>query len=433
MNIKFFTLKTKSDFSAIHIRLYDAKRYDKKTSTGLTIQKQYFSNKQGKVKQKADFKQKDKINRTLNELKTFIADKYLTDSIANGIYDNWLKDNVNKFFNRTNEQTNKNVFYTAWIDDFIKTAPNRVYKGKVIKRRTIQGYVTTYKKLKEYEQHTDKRLKHQDINLNFYNDFVSFCITESKLNKNTTGGHIKNIKLFCRLIELEGLPIHQDFKHPEFLVLRNEAKDIYLTDDEINKIYKHDFSKSIRLQNAKDLFIIGLRTGLRISDFMSIKDINIKEGFIHIQTKKTGQNVIIPLHEQIKEIYKRRGGLPYTISHQKFNKYIKEICKIVGIDEQTEGAIFNPETKRKEAGIFPKYQLVTSHICRRSFATNLYLKAELPNRVIMDITGHKTETQFLKYIKVTKQQTAETLRKFWAKKEKEKGYTNALKVVNRNF
>ena len=211
--------------------------------------------------------------------------------------------------------------------------------------------------------------------------------------------------------------------------MRNPAKDIYLTDTEINKIYNFDFSYSQRLQNAKDLFIIGLRTGLRISDFMYIKEINLKQGFIHIETKKTGQKVIIPLHQQIKEIYNRRGGLPYAISHQKFNLYIKEICKLVGIDELTEGAIMNTQTKRKEQGIYPKYKLVSSHTCRRSFASNLYGK--LPNRVIMDITGHKTETQFLKYIKITKEENAETLRKFWANEQKEQGYTNVLQVTKK--
>lgn len=41
----------------------------------------------------------------------------------------------------------------------------------------------------------------------------------------------------------------------------------------------------------------------------------------------------------------------------------------------------------------------------RSGATNMYL-AGIPTIAIMKITGHKTETEFMKYIKITEEQTA---------------------------
>ena len=46
----------------------------------------------------------------------------------------------------------------------------------------------------------------------------------------------------------------------------------------------------------------------------------------------------------------------------------------------------------------PKWQHLTTHTARRSFATNQY-KAGVPAITIMAITGHKTEKAFLKYIK----------------------------------
>ena len=56
----------------------------------------------------------------------------------------------------------------------------------------------------------------------------------------------------------------------------------------------------------------------------------------------------------------------------------------------------NPETNRKEKGMYPKYELVTSHICRRSFATNFY--AKMPTALIIRVTGHSTEREMLNYI-----------------------------------
>jgi integrase len=69
---------------------------------------------------------------------------------------------------------------------------------------------------------------------------------------------------------------------------------------------------------------------------------------------------------------------------------------------------------------FQKWELVTTHCARRSFATNLY-KSDFPSISIMAITGHKTEEAFLKYIKVTPEEHAKKLREHWD--------TKHLKVV----
>ena len=55
-----------------------------------------------------------------------------------------------------------------------------------------------------------------------------------------------------------------------------------------------------------------------------------------------------------------------------------------------------------------KYELITSHTARRSFATNLYLKG-FASKIIMAATGHKKETTFLKYLKITNQESAKIL------------------------
>ena len=134
------------------------------------------------------------------------------------------------------------------------------------------------------------------------------------------------------------------------------------------------------------------------------------------------------MHTQVKNILKKRNGFPEKISNQKFNLYIKEVCKEANLTQMTEGSKINPETKRKEKGIYPKHELVTSHICRRSFASNLYGK--LPNMVIMAITGHQTEVQFLKYIKITPKENAQKLQAYWQKQQEENGFeTLNMKVV----
>jgi integrase len=46
--------------------------------------------------------------------------------------------------------------------------------------------------------------------------------------------------------------------------------------------------------------------------------------------------------------------------------------------------------------MYKKHELITSHVGRKSFATNLYGKVSTP--LIMSATGHKTEQTFLMYI-----------------------------------
>ena len=79
-----------------------------------------------------------------------------------------------------------------------------------------------------------------------------------------------------------------------------------------------------------------------------------------------------------------------------FNKQIKVICKIAGISEVVCGFKNNPKTRRKEVVTVLKYEFVTSHIMRRSFASNYYGKIETP--LLINITGHSKESTFLTYI-----------------------------------
>ncbi len=134
---------------------------------------------------------------------------------------------------------------------------------------------------------------------------------------------------------------------------------------------------------------------------------------IELKQQKTGKNVTIPVLDDTKEIYE--NGLPYKITIQKFNNYIKELCKLAKIDNLVKGSkicmvddkgnVIEKDdkgkypvkvVKRTIAGTYKKYELISSHSCRRSFATNKY--GELPTPLIMQITAHSTEKTFLNYI-----------------------------------
>lgn len=424
-----FIIKGTNDPTNIICRFKPTQTNDFSNTIGIWIKRNEWNETKQQIKQKANTTNKDLINSKLKELEGYILDKWNADNInKQNISKEWLKDTLNVFFGRAKSNELYKIYFVDWVQKFIDDSPKRLYKGATISKRTIQHYKTTLYKIQAFEGRYKIKLRHENIDLVFYRDFIDYCRTIENLGNNTIGGFITNFKMWCKNIELEGLPISPQYKHSEFMSLSNKTKDTYLNETEINAVYNFDFSTSTRLDNARDLFIIGLRTGLRISDFLRLKNINLNRGFIEVETVKTGEPVIIPLHSQIQAILSKRNGvLPYTISDQKFNEYIKEICKTVGINELTDGAKMNPETKRKETGFYPKYELISSHTCRRSFASNLYGK--LPNMVIMAITGHTTEAVFLKYIKITKKEHAETLKRYWANEQKKEGYNNVLRIA----
>lgn len=434
MKVRYFILKQKNPYSQIYVRFWNGRVYDCKTSTGLRVLYSDWNATKEIVKLKTTSTSKDFINGKLMDLRKYLIDNYNVEYNSGfSIGKDWLKNKVNVFFNRVDESKPELTYFTDWVKKFVETAPKRLHKGKNISDTTIKKYNTTLNNLVNYEDEKGKRLRFEDVTLNFYFDFVDYCRNTHKLGINTIGTRIKAIKFFCRQIELDGLPISQHYKHPEFVAQEEKAQDIYLTTGEIEKVFKCDFSDTPYLDNARDLLIIGLNTGLRISDFMRLDLSHIKDDTIRIKAQKTGKIAEIPINTQIEETLNKRGGLlPHSISEQKFNEYVKEIGEKVGFKEMVKGAkmeCIDKENKifRKVSGTFPKYELMTSHICRRSFATNLYGK--IPTPVIMAITGHSTETQFLTYIKKTNSENAEVLRNFYKKSAKEGGLDFNLKVV----
>ena len=119
----------------------------------------------------------------------------------------------------------------------------------------------------------------------------------------------------------------------------------------------------------------------------------------------------IALNSKVLSILaKRKGEFPRKISDQRYNEYIKDVCREAEITNQVQGGKLNIETSRKATGLFPKYELVTSHIGRRSFATNNYGK--IPTALLMNATGHGTENMFLTYIGKTSTEQAKELSKY---------------------
>ncbi|OBQ56511.1 site-specific integrase [Tamlana sp. s12] len=419
-----YRIKTNNKSNSIFLRFKQGSQFDTEASTGIKAPKGKFSSSLQRINPTDEVNYK-KINATLRDLKVHIEKQYSSDSVDGVIINNkWLRNNIDGFLNRkSNEEAiDERQFLSTFMDSFIDTAKKRLDKpNNPISYRTIQHYETTKNKLNDYENHSGKLVKLTDIDLIFHEAFIEYLDTEQKLNPNTIGGYLSVIKRVCRKAELKGYEVNINYKSSDFSLPSNKTVDTYLTLEEIHKINNHKFDKDY-LDNARDWLIIGCWTGFRVSDLLTLTKSNLDGGFIQKDTLKTDFPVYVPMHNNVKKILEKRNGkFPRRISDPKFNDYIKEVCKDVGLTYEIKGAKMSPieierngkkkTIHRKVSGVYKKYELISSHVCRRSFATNHYGK--LDTLTIMKITGHKTESQFLKYIKITPREYAVKLKKYW--------------------
>jgi integrase len=301
------------------------------------------------------------------------------------------------------------------VDRFI--AGEIKHKGKDKAANTIKTYKTAQGHFLDFEKATGYKVDFETINLDFYYKFVNYLQHTANLSTNAIGKIVQILKVFMAEGVDLNLTNNLEFRKKKFAVTREETDAVYLSEDEIMTLYKHDFGDNKRLEQVRDLFVFGCWVGLRFSDYNNVKPENIidvnGEKFIRIKTKKTGAVVYVPCNPVVMAIFKRYekspNKLPKSISDVKFNLYIKEACKAAGLTET--GRLLNePDAEL--------WQHVTSHTARRSFATNYYLEG-FPTTDLMKITGHKTEKSFRQYIKVTKLDAAKRMaehnrRKNWA-------------------
>ena len=320
-------------------------------------------------------------------------------------YRNSSTDLNNEIFKKELDKRAKNIEIKEdritlydFISNHISERKVKVSKGTLKINTRFLGFLKAFGK----EQGHDIDFK--DITVEFAYKFIDFLYSEPyEHGTNYVAKLFANLHLFMNQSYDRELHTNRAFKKDAFKIAKTPTYAIALSEPELLKMLSHDFLDNSRLAKARDLFLIGCYTGLRYSDFsrLQIEHFVKKEGreFIHITTQKTKTPVVIPLWKEAKQVLERNGGFPpESISNAKLNDYIKEVAFEVGI----EGSVIFPVNK---GGVtteqtFRRCDIVKTHTARRSFATNMIDRGFTPQQ-IMPITGHKSEKEFLNYIRTS--------------------------------
>jgi integrase len=400
------------------------------TKSNIFINPNDWNPKKNSIKQNVENDTKKEVSAKIETLSKYIYNSFSNDFPKGEVIDSkWLETQVNGYYNKPSSENDTRYYFIPFVAAYIENSKTRVNKdtGKVISHRTIQNYFTTLTRLKDYE-HKYGKLRIKDVDLNFHNKFVSLLKIEGNYGGTIIEKYVSQIKGFVKYAKTKGFETSPEIDSKDFSFPRDETIDTYFNEDEIDIIFNLDLKNNQRLDNVRDLFIVGVWTGLRISDLKRINEFNITENRIKIiSTEKTGAHVEIPLHSQIKAIILKRQSILPTICSQKFNLYIKELCKLAGFTKEIFGGIKDPKTNRKVKGYYPKYKLISSHTCRRSFVSNHY--GQLDDKTIMAISTHKNISVFLDYVKITAEEHANKLEELWKRKDIDKKEKAELKIA----
>ena len=312
---------------------------------------------------------------------------------------------------RKNENNDKLITtFFEFADDYIEKRESQAKNIDAVKLSpiTIRSYKQTVNRLKEFNTRVNYNLDFENINLNFYYTFIKY-LEDNNYSVNTIGKHIKNLVTILNRATEDGVNTNLKYKHSEFKMVSEETVSIYLSEADIDALYKTDLSKTKDWELARDIFLIGYYTGQRVSDYNGITKDQIKtfngKAVFEFKQQKTNKRVYVPIHRRVKEIMEQRynGFPPRKLNNPDINEYIKEAGRKAEINEQV--TIQKTIGGKKTSETVPKYSLIVSHTARRSFCTNAYL-SKMPTIDIMSISGHSTEREFYKYIKVTPQERA---------------------------
>ena len=192
---------------------------------------------------------------------------------------------------------------------------------------------------------------------------------ENGCSDNYVNSFVARLKAVCNY---SGLPLHNNFRNIKVVQTAKE-NIVTLTHEQLDRIMSMKVPKD--LEAARRWLYLGCELGQRGEDLLKFKEWRILGGvkIIELKQNKTYKQVAIPINKRAWRILK--DGFPEPVKYYKFNKLLKRIA-------------FKAKIERWEE--------VSSHIMRRSFATNYYGK--IPTPILMRITAHSKESTFLAYV-----------------------------------
>lgn len=304
-------------------------------------------------------------------------------------------------------------FFQTLIDD-CQSGTRKTRDDLMLNPNSIKAYKSAMNHFIAFQKKYNTQYLLSEIDQKLIKNYTDYL--NSKLALNSSAKYLTIFKLLISYATEKKIIDFNIIAEAKVKVRREKSDNIYLTEKEIEEIMAISKFETPVYEVVRDYFVIACNTGLRFQDFSILKAANIKNEFIEIEQGKHRRiqtsvtKVIVPVLPMFKEILsKYPNGFPKCPPNQVFNRYIKEIAEQVP-SLNTEFTKKTTRANKVDIKTHKRYKLVSAHTARRSFCTNMYLR-DIPIPTIMALSGHKTEENFLKYIKADNQKHAEILKR----------------------
>lgn len=269
---------------------------------------------------------------------------------------------------------------------------------------TGRSYRSWFRELAQFCKETRRSMEWSSMNSDFFTAYQSWLIDKGQMHNTVTMKWKKLKRMLNHGAEL-GLYESQEHRRKSLAKSYEKADNHFLPVTKLMRLYSLELPAGSPLGKYRDTFLLdAFAAGFRFSDLSALADGKlitlVDRAAVKISTQKTNTSVITPGSWYLDEfLAKYKGKMPKRVSNQKYNKYIKQVCKLAGLTE--------PVTLRKgdEEITMPEWQAVSQYTARYSFATNLFL-AGVEIKQISVLLGHKRVSTTETYIKAKQLDTA---------------------------
>ena len=253
----------------------------------------------------------------------------------------WLKTKVEQF-NNVVPVTDLSVVINFVEHEIGNLSLKKANDGSTgLRASTIKGYNSFLGVLSEYEDYCGQKLRFSALSAETIDNYKNWLLKTKQYSNSYVSRNLKNLKSILKkaLVNGQSVRVNPDYIDTRFNFKTKKVINI-ITEEEFQRIAElKDLDKI--LENSKKWFLIGLKTGQRVSDLLEMqkKDIIFDDEkntvLIEFHQIKTGVKVRVPIvNEEVLNIL--GSELPYKIPSQKFNIHIKELCRLAEIEEAVE-------------------------------------------------------------------------------------------------
>ncbi len=396
---------SKSGLTPLYVRYNYDRTKRTLISTGFSIKYEHWDDKKKCVKRACP--EYDEIEVVLNKIYMRLSNilAFANENDLDPTIDFILKELA---VEREYEQKQARINLFDLLEKYI------VEKTPMVSVDQVKDYKTLRKHLTNFKEYSSQPVTFRNLNMKFYNEFMDYLSNKAVKRDGTVGLLTNSAGKVIRL--LKGFVNYQVAKKvippvdlKVFKVVEEETDAIALNEKELGTIYNLDLREDKELEEIRDVFIVGCYTGLRYSDLSTLTSdhIDLNMEVISLKQRKVHKAVIIPMIDYVPDILKKYNYELPQISSYKFNERVKEIGQKAKLKQKVE--IVRKKGNTRVSNIYEKWQLISSHTCRRSFCTNMYLSG-FPAEELMKISGHKSPAAFMRYIKVDNFQAANRLK-----------------------